>query len=383
MARPASIRRFDARDNEDEIHVAGHAEETAQKRSRGGKVERRVAIACTACRKQHLRCDAATPACSRCTSLGKRCVYTDIRRPRRSSRKTSGRGLAQTSHGPELADVCLRPRRQRISPTGGSQERPQETEAGLFPASDDDYPYGISVDRPEINRFPSPVVQPSGSLQELGIFTGRTDDFHFSIPLATDDPLSSIPLDGFYTYFFPAHPFVLPRAQLALQCDTDSDSVSRLTPIMALIGALYTHDNKQSHSRRQDAERILEETLPSTGFTVQTFMLLALCLEWSGEGQRADDTLQRAKDVALEIGMDRKSFAVDFGGGNTVLEESWRRTWWELYVVDAFLAAIRHWPTFSLWKLGADVYLPADEERYISGVQNQILGPFKCRGRSC
>lgn len=270
--------------------------------------------------------------------------------------------------GGEAADKWRWPSRQPIHTASESRERPNETDPDLFAPRDDLYPQEIPADAPDANRLPSPVFPPGGSPRELEVFSAGTDGL-YSAPFAAGDPLSSIPVDAFYTCFFPAHPFVLPRAQLTSQCDADPGSVSHLIPIMALIGALYAHDSKQAQGRRQDAERMLGEALPPTGFTVQTLMLLALCLEWTGEGQRAGDTLQRAKDVALEIGMDRRSYAVEFGGGIPVVEESWRRTWWELYVVDSFFAGIRHWPTFSLWKLGADVRLPADEEHYLSGVR--------------
>lgn len=292
----------------------------------------------------------------------------DIRRPRRS-RKGYRSNLVRAGYEDEQA--AGGPTHVN-SAAGEFQGRRQEPDPGLAPTNDSVDPRGMPMNTLDISCIPSSVNPPRESLQGLGILAGETNSFQSSVPLYSVNTLSSIPLDGFYTYFFPAHPFVLPPTQLACQCDTDPDTVSHLVSAMALIGALYTRD-KESYTRRQDVEQMLEISLPSTGFTVQTLMLLALCLEWSGEGQRAGDTLQRAKDIALDIGMNQKSYAVDLGAGNPVLEESWRRTWWELYVIDALFAGIRHWPTFSLWKLGADVHLPADEKYYVSKVPSLLL----------
>lgn len=330
------------------------------------KIERRVAVACTACRRQHLRCDAATPSCTRCRSLDKRCVYTDIRRRRRNSRKADGPEMAGGSCEDERESGRSRAPDQHTVTGREVEERPREPWPELAPASDNVGAHGIGSPA-DGNPPTSPAGPAHWTPQELECSPGRTSGFGPSAPLTSGDPFASIPLDGFYTYFFPAHPFVLPREQLTRHSHGDPDSVSLLIGVMTLIGAVYTRGEK-SHSPRPDAERMLEMTFPLAGFAVQALMLLALCLEWSGEGQRAADSLQRAKDMALELGMNRRSFATDYSQGGPVLEESWRRTWWELYVIDALFAGIRHWPTFSLWKVRADAHLPVDEGYYVSGV---------------
>lgn len=39
-----------------------------------------AALACTECRKQHLKCDASKPSCSRCSQSGLLCQYLPSRR---------------------------------------------------------------------------------------------------------------------------------------------------------------------------------------------------------------------------------------------------------------------------------------------------------------
>jgi hypothetical protein len=48
-------------------------------------------------------------------------------------------------------------------------------------------------------------------------------------------------------------------------------------------------------------------------------------------------------------------------------EESLRRTWWELYVTDGYVAALQRSPSFRCHSCGPDVPLPCDESLYVEG----------------
>lgn len=50
-----------------------------------------------------------------------------------------------------------------------------------------------------------------------------------------------------------------------------------------------------------------------------------------------------------------------------VLEESWRRTWWELYFLDGLLAGIQQRESFKLWSVECTVPLPCEEAEYMKG----------------
>ena len=54
--------------------------------------------------------------------------------------------------------------------------------------------------------------------------------------------------------------------------------------------------------------------------------------------------------------------------GCLVLIESWRQTWWGLYVSDASLAANFNAPSFKLWNYKPDVALPCEDVAYSTGV---------------
>lgn len=120
----------------------------------------------------------------------------------------------------------------------------------------------------------------------------------------------------------------------------------------------------------------MAKELPHSGFSIQALVLFALALEWTGAMERASETLERAKSSALAMGIHRQSFATEYGRGHPVLEESWRRTWWELYIVDALFAGIRNLPTFSLWTVDYDADLPSEEEGYISAVSVSVHSQY-------
>jgi hypothetical protein len=72
--------------------------------------------------------------------------------------------------------------------------------------------------------------------------------------------------------------------------------------------------------------------------------------------------------IALDLTMFRRRFAVENGEGDAVLEESWRRTWWQVYISDAIFAAIRREAAFPTREVDVSVELPCEEEDYETGV---------------
>ena len=168
--------------------------------------------------------------------------------------------------------------------------------------------------------------------------------------VATSSPLGSYSAawDSFYTYFFPSHPFVLPRKELQQQLERDAESLDYVITMINAIGSCYS---------RQHLDVFLPLDMSPSVFNVQALILRALFAEWNGEDDAAD-ILQRGKEMALKIGLNKRNFTEM--ERNPVLDETWRRTWWELYIVDAFFAGIRHLPTFNLFSVETDVELPVD-----------------------
>jgi hypothetical protein len=77
--------------------------------------------------------------------------------------------------------------------------------------------------------------------------------------------------------------------------------------------------------------------------------------------------------MALRINMNSETFATSNGEGSAVLAESWRRTWWYLYLADGIFSGIRHRLSFMLRDIKSDVNLPCEDADYNSGVSMTFL----------
>lgn len=178
-------------------------------------------------------------------------------------------------------------------------------------------------------------------------------------------------LAAFFTYYQPAHPFLppLPRFQELLA----TNNLLHVCLAMRYLGSAFIPGMRcQAH---EDAvERCLfHQHQSQDGFAVWAMLLYALGLHASANPVRAFQVLQAAIDLALALGMHRRDFATTYGEACPVLEESWRRTFWELYVVDGMFAAVTQRTAFRLHTVVADVPLPCEESEYNSGVSAEFL----------
>lgn len=201
-------------------------------------------------------------------------------------------------------------------------------------------------------------------------------------PLAATMSIADRCFDSFYHHYHQAHPFVLPRAHLArLAHDMTAadggggDGLALLTTAMRHVGSLFVDAGPARASYLDEALRLCRAPqTPRDGFLVQALLLLAVALDGAGEQARARDLLGEAERVAVEIGLHTRGFAAARGRGCAVLEESWRRTWWDLYVCDGMVAGVHRATGFLLYDVAADVGLPCEEEEYLSGVSEKEKG---------
>ena len=97
-------------------------------------------------------------------------------------------------------------------------------------------------------------------------------------------------------------------------------------------------------------------------------LLFAIGLHANGKQEYARQVLQNAIELALEIGMHRQSWILNNPDTSELAQESWRRTWWELYVVDGMMASSMQQPCFLSRDVASDVPLPCEEKEYIAMV---------------
>jgi hypothetical protein len=91
-------------------------------------------------------------------------------------------------------------------------------------------------------------------------------------------------------------------------------------------------------------QQLDKASLPPSGFTVQVLLLTAIIIHSEDHFEQARMLLDKAIFLALKLRMNSRTFANM--ERDPVLAESWRRTWWFLYVTDSTFAGFRGDPSF-------------------------------------
>ena len=189
----------------------------------------------------------------------------------------------------------------------------------------------------------------------------HSDGHGWGTPNYNDELENDALIDTYYARLHNAHPFVAPRKLTRLNRTL---LPPQLKSVMRFAASHFTSGRPQDNLQKA-AESVTSELFPSSGFKVQGLMLFGISLFAKGEQGRAVDIFDRAIDLALDLGMNTDSFSTSHGMGNPIIEESWRRTWWDLYMIDGILASLNsiHHP-FRLQNVQNDVLLPCEEYDY-------------------
>lgn len=314
----------------------------------------RVSLACVPCRNRHIKCDATRPCCRRCSSEGRECYYAKSRRgglDRAALAARRGRGGAQVVASPASTPVTSGQEPPYKPPT------PERRELG-----NDSLSVGgrsSSLEAGGNAAFP---------LQHSTLFSMSTIVHSSPADAAAEDPL----VDLYYEHFHAFHPCVLPRQHIKTFMDDASKkaSLEPLISVIRFIGSIFGRPD-QSGQLKDHARRSTRDT-PITplarAFMVQARLLLSIALYWSCDRSESREVMDSAFWAASDLGMFRREFATENGEGDPVLEESWRRTWWQVYIVDAYFAVITRTPTFLAHGVETTVNLPCEENEYESGV---------------
>ncbi|PNP44383.1 hypothetical protein TGAMA5MH_03989 [Trichoderma gamsii] len=320
----------------------------------------RVSLACLPCRSRHVRCDAKKPRCNRCVEENKECSYTKSRRG----------GLDRAALAARRSQIAAAKNGGHLSPVGsvdGTSSTPDvltsrdDSQASLDVLGDSlmrNQPLDPSLFTPPDDSWStSSVVLPTSDLQSIDI---------------TKDAF----INAYYSCFHRYHPCVLPRRffEQYLRDPTRQDELKPLVYLMRFVGSIYLSSQKLSlRPKCSQLEELVSSTLahtPTTSmnfFMVQCHLIYSICLYWRGNVPKSRIHMGIARQLALDLGMHHRQFAVDHGNGDSVLEESLRRTWWQVYIVDAFYSAIRRTADFPLYHIEATTDLPCEEEDYERG----------------
>lgn len=164
-------------------------------------------------------------------------------------------------------------------------------------------------------------------------------------------------LNLYYMHFHESHPILLPRKFLFKYLFEQYPPY--LKNMMRLIGSQYK--SKASIEVQQKAiDQELSSENSKSGYLVQSLLLSSILYHQNNKQEQAKQTIDTAVEIALDLGMHLEQFAADNGCGSRYLEECWRRTWWELYVVDGLLKLYAQLPP-RRWNLEMGVLLPVDD----------------------
>ncbi|EEP76242.1 predicted protein [Uncinocarpus reesii 1704] len=177
-------------------------------------------------------------------------------------------------------------------------------------------------------------------------------------------------LDRYYSFFHDAHPCVLPKRYLLDRLEKDPLSFEALVLVMRYIGSLFD-PSTQSELLEQEMLQALAPTLNHqvllTGYHVQSLLLYIITLYGCNKIEKAAELMEKSIQIALGLGMQLEEFAVQHGEGDPVLEESWRRTWWQLYIIDSYITGgTRTFPAKTSY-VEITALLPCEGDNYESG----------------
>lgn len=204
---------------------------------------------------------------------------------------------------------------------------------------------------------------------------------HANGPSDYEDSLESIVPEGrlvhlFYENFHSAHPILVP-ASLYKKWKYPPC----LHQVVKFIGSHYSVllNNGILHESTWLA---IKGTAEKTPDMVKTLLLYSIIMLARNETSEAESSLTQAIDIAIELGLHREDFATAFSGGREHEAESLRRTWWELFTWEAYMATLHEKSTLRCSDISSEVCLPCEESTYASLrpiPQPESLSSFRMR----
>lgn len=317
----------------------------SQRTTRSSPAVSRASLACVPCRQRHVKCDAKRPVCDRCAAEDKTCHFLNSRRGglTRSALAERRRTFENQRRDSQAGGIG------RSAPSE-SEHGPQDEDAGIQVTTDEGY-----ISRSAATSSSTLLDPGSTSIQDLLDQDWNASGDHY--------------IDLYYKHFHRCHPCALPRRHLdkMLEHPSNHPRLELLLSVMQSIGSLYAPSNQRRHERI--ASRISTGIDPvQDAFSVQCLLLNSIALYWCGEEESSREEMDLAIRIALSISMQSFTFATAHGLGNPVLEESWRRTWWQVCIVDSYYAAMIHHTSPLMCRPDITTELPCEELEYEAGV---------------
>ncbi|KJK68152.1 specific transcription factor domain protein [Aspergillus parasiticus SU-1] len=320
-----------------------------------------AALACTECRKQHLKCDANQPSCSRCTQGGFVCQYLPSRRGgrRKPRHDIVYHHPQQHRSSASKLDDAFGISASHYSPgngTGNNIQTPQHATGLPLQVSSAPGPMNtpdssnISLQRssrPGLVGVPWPaILSPNDASSDRLEPPERSWD--------EDDRCARL----YYEHFHVAHPILVPSTLYK-----DRDYPPFLQLVVEFVGSHYLPSGPRQQLKDK-VDAALETNPDRSPCMVQAWLIYSIALYARGERQKAQEAFSQSAEIAFELGMHRGDFASSAHPERSVEAESMRRTWWELYITDIFMAVPLKTITFRCTTVAPEVGLPCDESAY-------------------
>ncbi|KAH8205010.1 hypothetical protein TruAng_000893 [Truncatella angustata] len=168
---------------------------------------------------------------------------------------------------------------------------------------------------------------------------------------------------AYYAYFHPAHSTMLPKHRFLEYLEHDPEPMQFLISAVKFVGSLYL-PRVPAVALRQAAFSAACGPLPVTPQSVSGLLILSIAALGETEFGYQSGWTERAISMALEIGMQHKTFAG--ATSDPILAESHRRTYWGLYLLDSLRAGCEPGHKPLLPGPVGDVDLPCEEWEYDS-----------------
>jgi len=286
-----------------------------------------------------VKCDATQPVCNRCKRDGKECTYQKSRRG-------------------GLDKAALARRREKLQ-----QQAAEDAQANA---------QQLQSHSPGFSRGGGlESVQSGGVIPTNLVFDTMLDVEANQVPSQVAFQISTEKLlEVYYENYWAAFPVPLPKHHLNQRRLNGNHGMENLLLVLQYIGSIFAPWSLPE-SHHETARKALESpTLPRTPWSVQALMIFAIAQLHTNRTLESRQSLNAATSMALELCMNTKEFALAYGEGSPVLEESWRRTYHFLLLTDQHFAVIVNNPIYGLMNVPNLADLPCEDKSYESGVSN-------------
>lgn len=295
-----------------------------------GSRKRPASLACYECRRKHLKCDGIMPICARCASAATNCTYLPSRRGQPFRQQSSSRNIqwraSHEQHNPFLSPAS------------------QDARTG---SHDNDPSQPLPITRPTATGSTDGPFGPAGVAYSKFLFSSAERSHLVGL---------------YYSHFHHSHPMLVPRAYFTTQRYPDF-----LVVAISLVGHHFASTKPPESALFTAISMIISAGGADNGYRVQAFILLALVSLGSHDMSRANDCLDHAVSLAMEANLNTLDSRLQ-DTPPSVMRESLRRTWWELFTVDALLALLQgRVPRIKAADPDRLPYLPSAEALYEVG----------------